>query len=142
VVNYAPFQPMNNERLGALLAEIVPELEGGPGMWKGVAQGVQILVITDESHDRMRVIAPICPANEVAEAELWAMLKANFVTALDARYCVHEDTVFAAFIHPLGALSAKELRSAVQQVTNLALTYGGAYSPLRGLSLEAGDPPP
>jgi hypothetical protein len=36
--------------------------------------------------------------------------------------------LFAAFIHPLGALTRAELQSAVQQVTILVQTFGSTYS--------------
>ena len=127
--------PMNNRRLGALLEELVPDLEGPPGRWQGRLKGVQLIVMTDEGHDRMRVIAPICDVRDVDEPQLWAMMSANFASALDARYCVHDDRVWAAFIHPLSALTADELRSSVAQVTNLVLTFGDTYS---GMELRFG----
>ena len=89
---------------------------------------VRMACMTDLHHDRMRVIAPIIEVEGLSSQHLVAMLEANFHTALDARYAISSDVVFAAFIHPLSPLSDGELRAALRQVASLVETFGDGYS--------------
>ncbi len=126
----APLQPapMDNDRLFRLLRELADDVEGEPGYWRFSIEGVSLICLTDESHDRMRIIAPIKESGEVSQEELQACLEANFDRALDARYCVSRDMLWSAFIHPLGELSDGFLCSGVEQVVNLAKNFGTSYS--------------
>jgi len=56
------------------------------------------------------------------------MMQANFDTAHDARYSIARDTVWAAYMHPLGSLQKKDFYSALTQVVTLAENYGTSYS--------------
>ena len=46
---------------------------------------------------------------------------------LDAQYATNEGVLYSAFIHPLSPLTDGEARSAIDQVANLALTFGTTY---------------
>lgn len=85
-------------------------------------------VITDERADRMRIIAPIISTKDLSKDDLLNLLEANFDRALDAKYTVFEDAVWATFVHPLSTLTRQELVSAVKQVAALRNTYGSTYS--------------
>jgi hypothetical protein len=76
----------------------------------------------------MRLITPVRRISELSPEQVPRVLEANFHTTLDARYATSEDILYAAYIHPLSFLSEVELRSAVRQVSNLALSFGSTYS--------------
>lgn len=101
---------------------------GKKGLVEFDYQGLVMMLISDVSHDRMRIIALIKNFSKGREKQKNAMLEANFHTALDARYAVREGVLYAAFIHPLSSLSEKQLTSALHQVLTLALTFSGTYT--------------
>ncbi len=79
-------EPMTNARLAAILERVAPQVQGQAGQWRITRDGIPVMILTDESHNRMRVIAPIAKRDQVSDAILERMLEANFATALDARY--------------------------------------------------------
>ena len=74
------------------------------------------------------MLIPIAKVEDVTSENMAKMMIANFHTALDGRYAIGNGVVYAAFIHPLSSLKARDFRSAVLQVTRLAQTYGETYS--------------
>lgn len=119
---------MNNARLESLIRERCEIEEGQPGYWKFEYQGRIVLVITDESHDRMRIITPVAEVTELSE-EIWLLaLTANFDRALDARYAVNGEYLWSAFIHPLSPLTDHQFTDGLQQVTTLADNFGTTFS--------------
>jgi hypothetical protein len=121
-------RPMTQERMEALLRALAPGAEGVPGSLAFKVEGVQIECISDPPHDRMRLVAAIAPVSKLSSEHVARILEANFHTALDARYATSGGYLYAAFIHPLGSLTEKEIRSAVLQVANLARSFGTTYS--------------
>lgn len=91
-------------------------------------EGREMAILTSESHDRMRILAPIAAADSLTEEQRQKLLNANFHSALDGRYAVSNGIVFAAFLHPLSTLDESEFRSALRQVATLVQTYGTTYS--------------
>jgi hypothetical protein len=43
-------------------------------------------------------------------------------------YAVSEGVLYSAYIHPLSELSESQLTSAIEQVANLAITFGYEYT--------------
>jgi len=123
-----PEQGMNNQRLGELIKRIDESAQGTPGFWRFIVEGREVSVITSEEANRMRIIVPIAPATKLSNEKLVRMMQANFDSALDARYSIAKDIVWAAFIHPLRELGDEEFLSGIGQAVNLALTYGDGYS--------------
>jgi hypothetical protein len=119
---------MNNASLGALLRERLPTLRGRPGLWQATIDDVSFYVVTDETHDRMRIIAPITKVEPNDTRTLWTLLAANYDSALDAKYAIHDGVIWATFLHRLSWLSAGELDNAIDQVVNLARTTGTTFS--------------
>ncbi len=119
---------MDLTRLGQILKMEVPGAKGGNGFWEMVIEDVQVTVIADQTHNRMRVIAPAARADQVDPPVLHRMMEANFSSALDVRYGIFKGVVWATFLHPLDSLTARELRSALNQVTTLVKTTGTTYS--------------
>ena len=124
----APYQKMNNERLEQLLSDLVANLSGKIGQWEFLMEGVQLYCITDESYDRMRIVAPIAELKDIPRGEIQKCMEANFDRTLDARYCVYRDHLWSAFVHPLSELSDQFLESALAQVVRLHKNFGGSYS--------------
>ncbi len=120
--------PMTNARLEAILKTVEPNVKGGNGRWEMVRDGVPVMVLTDESHNRMRVIAPASELKQVDQQILMRMMEANFARALDARYAIFQGIVWAAFIHPLDSLRERDFISGLQQVISLVKTTGTTYS--------------
>lgn len=124
----AAAEPMDNERLGALIRRLDPQAEGQAGFWRFTVREREVLVITDERVDRMRIITPVIKAEELEPRYMYRLLQANFDSALDARYAVGRDVVWSVFIHPLRSLRDADFVSGVGQVINLAETFGSSYS--------------
>ncbi len=120
--------PMTVARLESILKEVDPEASGGQGRWRLMQDGIPVLVLTSEAHNRMRVIAPVAEVEKLDREALIRMMRANFSSALDVRYAVFEGVVWAAFLHPLDSLRARDLRSALDQVATLVKTTGTTYS--------------
>lgn len=121
-------QGMNNQRLAELITKIDKSVQGKPGYWVVVVEGREVTIITDERADRMRIIVPITPTKNIDKDRLYRLMQANFDSALDARYSIANDILWAAFIHPLSGLGDEEFLSGLGQTVNLALTYGDSYS--------------
>lgn len=124
----APGVAMNNHYLEGTLRSMTAEIEGGDGQWLLTWFDVEMIVISDENADRMRVIALIDGAAELNSDQLRFLLEANFERALDAKYTIWRDQVWATFVHPLSWLSPDELKAGVRQVVSLYQTYGTEFT--------------
>jgi len=120
--------PMNNERLGALISRIDENAEGGAGFWRATVAGRDIMVITDEAADRVRIISPVTASNDLDAALMLRILQANFDTALDARYAIAQGVLWTLYLHPLGALNDVQFLNGINQVINLAATFNTTFS--------------
>lgn len=97
--------------------------------WQFQLQGRSIVVVANEQHNRMRIITPITQVQELSSDQLVKMMVANYHSALDARYAINQQgVVVAVFLHPLTSLQQQDFRSALNQVANLAETFGTDYS--------------
>ena len=83
---------------------------------------------SDEEYNRMRIISPITEYSSLAPSIKDSLMNSNFHLALDARYGVTEDTLYAAFLHPLSSLTVEDFESALKQVSNLATSFAKTYS--------------
>lgn len=96
--------------------------------WQFTLEERQVTVVTDTNHDRMRIFVPIAPADGLPDAMVRRLMKANFDTALDARYAIAQDILWGTFIHPLSPLTERQFLSGIGQTVNLARTYGTTFS--------------
>jgi hypothetical protein len=119
---------MNQSRLENIVKEMAEQSKGEAGMVEFRYQGMNMYLISDVNHDRMRIITPVADYPALSRDQIDRSLEANFHTALDARYAVSNDVLYAAYIHPLSELSGAQIKSAVAQVFSLAATFGGDYS--------------
>ena len=123
-----PEEPMASAALEQILKRLEPNTTGGNGRWEMLRDGVPVLIWGNESHNRMRAMAPITEVKRVDQEILMTMMEANFATALDARYTVFEGIVWAVFNHPLDSLRERDFISGLQQVVTLVKTAGTTYS--------------
>mgnify|MGYP001279640908 CR=1 FL=1 len=128
---------MDNQRLEELLRERLPNLEGCPGMWRAEVGGLLVVIVSDEAHDRMRVMSPAAPAPDDPD-RLRSLLEANYDRALDAKYAIHEGVLWATFMHRLSWLGSQEIDNALAQVLTLARNTGTSDSS-GGLVFGAGE---
>ena len=119
---------MNNQRLDSLIRERGEVLEGQLGFWRFDYRERVVMVVTDESHNRMRIITPVAEVTDLDESIWLIALTANFDRALDARYAVNGDYLWAAFIHPLQQLTDAQFLDALDQVVTLADNFGTTFS--------------
>lgn len=119
---------MTLERMAEILAAIDPDLQQGGDAFQLTIEDVPVLIVTDQTFDRMRAMTPIRSAQGIAAEEMRRMMQANFDSALDARYALAQGRLWSVFIHPLEALEKDELLSGIGQVVNLAVAYGGSYN--------------
>ncbi|MCB0612358.1 MAG: hypothetical protein KDC75_03600 [Phaeodactylibacter sp.] len=121
-------QRMDNKKMEKIFKKEAIELEGEPGAWMAYFSDRILLVITDERNNRMRVFTPIVEEEAASATQMSRMLRANFHSALDAKYSVYEGFVVSVFTHPLRELTESQLLDAMRQVAKLAETYGTTYS--------------
>ncbi len=110
------------------LEELTVDRSGFPGQWLARYEGTRIQVFAHEGKGRMRVQAPVASASDLDSAGLRTLLEANYDRALDARYAVHDGTVWALFIHPLEPLTREELENGLEAVVNLRRNYGDSFA--------------
>ena len=119
---------MDNDRLETIIRKIDANAEGRSGFWRFTVAERELLVITDETANRMRIISGIAELNDIDAERMTRMMQANFDSALDARYAIAKGVLWSAFLHPLATLDERDFVSGVAQVVNLAATYGSTYS--------------
>jgi len=119
---------MNNAKLDVLIRSLSDQVQGELGYWQFALDDQQVLCVTDEHHDRMRVMVPIAKTVDLNANLLMAAMEANFDRSLDPRYCINNDTIWSAFIHPLRDLSDSLFVSACHQVTEAAKNFGTTFS--------------
>lgn len=111
------------------LTHLVQRTEHPPNViWQFQGFGFPIFIQTQESADRMRIVAFITEAKGLGVQDLGALLEANYHTALDARYALTDGNLVAVFLHPFEELSVVAFVSGLYQVMNCANTCGGAFS--------------
>ncbi|WP_299764784.1 hypothetical protein [uncultured Dokdonia sp.] len=119
---------MTNEILEEILTEEVDSIGGFTGRWQMKLKDLPMIVLTDETNDRMRIIAPIIEASRLDEELLLDCMTANFHSALDVKYAISDGVLWSVYIHPLSPLNEAQVRDAVQQVFLAAATFGSSFS--------------
>ena len=119
---------MNNSRLDSLIREVGDVQEEHSGYWRFEYRERVVLVMTDESHNRMRIMTPVAEVTELEESIWLIALTANFDRALDARYAVNGEYLWSAYIHPLRQLNDDQFLDGLDQVVTLADNFGTSFS--------------
>lgn len=120
--------PTDNRRLQDMLSRSVKILRRQGDAWEIQYGDLPMMVMTSEQHDRIRIMSMVGDESLVKEANLPLLMQVNFDKALDARYALFQDKLWALYLHPLGTLTEPGLTSALMQVANLVKTYGTTYS--------------
>jgi hypothetical protein len=121
-------ESMNQASMEAIVKSKATESKGENGVVEFAFNGVTMYLISDTTHDRMRIVAPVVEYAKLTKAQIDSVMESNYHRALDARYAVSDGVLFSVYIHPLAELTEKQIRSAVEQVSVLALTFGTEYS--------------
>lgn len=119
---------MNNRRLQRLIEQVATSVDGKPGYWRFEYKSRQLVAVSTEEYNRMRVMTPIVDDSQVSSEELRILLSANYDRAIDAKFAIAEDYLWALFNHPLRELTEGLFLDAVEQVKTLADNYGGSYA--------------
>jgi hypothetical protein len=123
-----PRTSMTTTAIGKLLDSYLTGLEGRAGFWRGVREEVLVYVFSDETHDRMRIMAPIGELREVDPQTLQVLLQANYDRALDARYALRGREVWAVSVHPLATLAPDDFAGFIEQTVKLVKNTGSTYA--------------
>lgn len=119
---------MTNEKLHTIFTEISQEMEGTKGSWQFIIDSTYFICLTDETHNRMRIISPIIETTEMNTDQIGKCMEANFHTVLDTKYAISDGVLWSVFIHPLAELTEEQVLSAILQVYSGAKTFGTHYS--------------
>ena len=119
---------MNQETLEKIIKAMSISSEGEKGAVRFSYSNVRMVLISDIKHDRMRIISRVAEYKDLQPTQIDAVMESNFHKSLDARYALSDGILYSAYIHPLSDLSENQIKSAVQQVANLALSYGREYT--------------
>ena len=121
-------QNATNETLEKILRKVADTVAGQSGKWQFAVKDRLFICITDENHNRMRIISPVTEIQNLSEGELENALVANFHSALDVKYAISDGVLWTVFIHPLKELSEEQIEDAISQVYYGAETFGTTYS--------------
>lgn len=120
---------MTNAKLERILKEKATIQKGDFGYWEVIYQNRYVLVITDNTNNRMRIISPVIAEKDLkGKDEMKKALEANFHSALDAKYAMYNGYIWSVFTHPLGELSSDQVEDALEQVVNLTYSFGKSYA--------------
>lgn len=118
----------NNTKINEILLSICDSVKGVKGNWQVNYKKRYLFIITDESHNRMRIITPVINEKKLKKGDMKILLEANFHKALDAKYSLYNGYLWSVFTHPLEALTSDQFKDAMNQVVQLADTYGTSYT--------------
>ena len=93
-----------------------------------MVNGMPMMCLTDEFHNRMRIVTPVAEMKDVTDEQIRAAMEGNFHSALDVKYAISSDVMWVAYIHPLKELTKDQLLDAISQVYNGAMTFGTIYT--------------
>lgn len=119
---------MTNKQLTRIFQDFTGTVKGGVGHWILLVKEVEISCITDEMHNRMRLISPITSITKMTGTQLKKCMEANFHTAVDVRYGFSEGQLFGAYIHPFKQLTESQFKDGLRQLFSIVKTYGTTYS--------------
>ncbi len=126
--NGSPNRAMTPERMLAIVEATGHGVSVDGNAVEFSYESVPMVLIYDVAADRMRIVSPVVEVGDLEAGQLEAAMAANYHSVLDARYALSNDIVWAVFIHPLSDLSESLLQSAIRQVAEARLTFGGEYS--------------
>ena len=127
MAGFTQAQNMDYEKLDKTLKIACDSVDGGNGRWQMLYRGRIMVLIADESHNRMRIISPILSRQDVKQEYMEQALLANFHSVLDAKYAMSDDILWSVYLHPLKELKEHQLKDALSQVFLAAETFGTTF---------------
>lgn len=127
-LNVLPSIPMDNKRLDKIIKANCEITNSQLGFWEVKYKGYSLTIITDEAHNRMRIVCPVIEEKKLTKKDLSIILSANFDSALDAKYALYKEYLWSVFTHPLKELEQEQFKDAMLQVATLTSTYGSTYT--------------
>ncbi|MGI9550467.1 MAG: hypothetical protein ACR2MT_04655 [Aurantibacter sp.] len=121
-------QEMSAENLQSLIERSADTMEQNANSIRFAYKERLLICIYDENANRMRIISPIVEREDIGEEELLNAMVANFHSALDIKYALSDEIIWAVFIHPLKELSDHQVLDAIEQVYKASVTFGTTYS--------------
>jgi len=121
-------QEMTGEKLNSLIEQSAETMEQNGNSIRFSYRERPLICIYDENANRMRIISPIVERKDIGEDELLNAMVANFHSALDVKYALSDEIIWAVFIHPLKELADHQVLDAIEQVYNASTTFGTTYS--------------
>jgi len=118
---------MNNLKLEMVLESNGKIIEGRLGYWQLRYQDRVFTIITDERHNRMRIMTPVIESKKIKKAQYTELLEAQFDRVLDVKYALYNNYLWSVFIHPLNELTEEQVEDALSQVYYAAATFGTQY---------------
>jgi len=127
--NTSTITPMTIIAMDTIITRLDSEVEHPrKGFWRFTIEGAGVIVVADEEHDRLRILVGVQNAKDLNQTQLVKIAQSNFDTALDARYAISQDILWAIYVHPLTSLGNEQFISAIGQTVNLAVSYGDGNS--------------
>lgn len=128
ISSFGKAQEMNNQKLYEIIERVADTVMGQEGRWQFAVKESVMMCLTDESHNRMRIVSPIADVEKLDEELLKNALVANFHTALDVKYAISDEIIWSVFIHPLKELTEAQVEDAISQVYYAKETFGFTFS--------------
>ncbi|NQY67280.1 MAG: hypothetical protein HRT72_06105 [Flavobacteriales bacterium] len=119
---------MDNKKLGEIIKRQGLLLYGSQdGYWQLKFHDRILMIISDETHNRMRILTTVISKKDIKRADYAKMIEAQFDRALDIKYALFHETLWSVYIHPLKELTHDQFLEALKQVYLGAANYGGSY---------------
>jgi len=121
-------QEMNSKNLSRIISKVSDTAITTGNTIRFAYKERPLICVYDENANRMRIISPIVETKDLEEKHLLNALVANFHSALDVKYALSDEVMWAVFIHPLQELSEHQVIEAIRQVHTASVTFGSTYS--------------
>ena len=124
----ASVDSMTPEKIISIIKEIDPDAVVLGATTSFQYQGNALALIMAPDANRMRIVTPVIPIEELTPEQVAATMISNYHLALDERYAFGDGLLFSVFIHPLAELTPYQVESAIRQVSSLKQTFGSSYT--------------
>ena len=124
----AKAQDMDFKKLKLVLAKEAVVIQEVGNAVEYELNDLKIYLITDENANRMRLMAGVVESAKLSREDLDILMEANYDRALDAKYAISDNILWAVYVHPLRELHEKQIIDALYQVFALVKNYGTTYT--------------
>ena len=118
---------MTTDQIEILLKTRFDKTELVNDRWEVSVGMLRLVVMAHHDTDRLRIMVPVAAVDHPDPQTFQRLLEANFITALDARYAIYSDVLWAIFLGPLSEVSEHLFDTAITEVLQLAANTGSSY---------------